>query len=85
MRALAPEVIVESGVPEGRDRGCGAARQGEPGLRQVRVEARGGGGDQRVGGFNGALQLYVLMRALAPEVIVESGVFRGLTTWVMSR
>jgi predicted O-methyltransferase YrrM len=27
--------------------------------------------------------LYVLMRALAPEVIVESGVFRGLTTWVM--
>ena len=34
-------------------------------------------------GFNGALQLYVLMRALNPEVIVESGVFRGLTTWVM--
>ncbi len=23
------------------------------------------------------------MRALNPEVIVESGVFRGLTTWVM--
>ncbi|GJD53407.1 hypothetical protein OPKNFCMD_6182 [Methylobacterium crusticola] len=34
-------------------------------------------------GFNGALQLYVLMRALRPRVIVESGVFRGLTTWVM--
>jgi hypothetical protein len=36
-------------------------------------------------GFNGALQLFVLARALEPEVIVESGVFRGLTTWVLRR
>lgn len=34
-------------------------------------------------GFNGALQLYALVRTLRPPVIVESGVFRGLTTWVM--
>lgn len=34
-------------------------------------------------GFNGALQLYVAMRALQPRTIVESGVFRGLTTWVI--
>ena len=36
-------------------------------------------------GFNGALQLYVIMRALRPRAIIESGVFRGLTTWVMRR
>lgn len=34
-------------------------------------------------GFNGALQVYAVVRALRPPVIVESGVFRGLTTWVM--
>ena len=34
-------------------------------------------------GFNGALQLYVAMRALAPRTVIESGVFRGLTTWVI--
>ena len=34
-------------------------------------------------GFNGALQLYVAMRALAPAAVIESGVFRGLTTWVI--
>ncbi|ACL61966.1 hypothetical protein [Methylobacterium nodulans] len=33
-------------------------------------------------GFNGALQLYVLMRALRPRIVIESGVFRGLTTWI---
>ena len=33
-------------------------------------------------GFNGALQLYVLMRALRPALVIESGVFRGLTTWI---
>ncbi|ACA20734.1 hypothetical protein M446_6475 [Methylobacterium sp. 4-46] len=33
-------------------------------------------------GFNGALCLYVLMRALRPPVVIESGVFRGLTTWI---
>ena len=34
-------------------------------------------------GFNGALQLYVAMRALRPAFVIESGVFRGLTTWVI--
>ncbi|WP_457103741.1 hypothetical protein [Methylobacterium sp. P5_C11] len=34
-------------------------------------------------GFNGALQLYVAMRALKPDFVIESGVFRGLTTWVI--
>ncbi|MDP4021310.1 hypothetical protein Q8W71_01635 [Methylobacterium sp. NEAU 140] len=34
-------------------------------------------------GFNGALQLYVAMRALRPRYVIESGVFRGLTTWVI--
>jgi len=34
-------------------------------------------------GFNGALQLYVAMRALQPRYVIESGVFRGLTTWVI--
>lgn len=33
-------------------------------------------------GFNGCLQLFAVMRALEPRVIVESGVFRGLTTWI---
>jgi hypothetical protein len=33
-------------------------------------------------GFNGCLQLFAIMRALEPAVIVESGVFRGLTTWI---
>ena len=34
-------------------------------------------------GFNGALQLFVLMRALEPDSVIESGVFRGLTTWII--
>ena len=34
-------------------------------------------------GFNGALQLFVLMRALEPDFVIESGVFRGLTTWII--
>ncbi len=34
-------------------------------------------------GFNGALQLFVLMRVLEPDFVIESGVFRGLTTWVI--
>jgi hypothetical protein len=34
-------------------------------------------------GFNGSLQVYAVVRALRPSVIVESGVFRGLTTWLM--
>jgi len=34
-------------------------------------------------GFNGALELFVVARMLDPDVIIESGVFRGLTTWVL--
>jgi len=34
-------------------------------------------------GFNGSLQLYATARMLRPRVIIESGVFRGLTTWTM--
>lgn len=34
-------------------------------------------------GFNRALQFYVAMRALRPDFVIESGVFRGLTTWVI--
>ncbi|MGU3536666.1 hypothetical protein [Methylobacterium sp. A54F] len=34
-------------------------------------------------GFNGALQVYVILRAWQPRQVVESGVFRGLTTWVI--
>jgi hypothetical protein len=34
-------------------------------------------------GFNGGLLLFVIARILKPEVMVESGVFRGFTTWVM--
>jgi len=34
-------------------------------------------------GFNGALQLYGAMRVLSPRFVIESGVFRGLTTWVI--
>jgi hypothetical protein len=40
---------------------------------------------QRQGGngFNGALQLFAVVRTLRPATIIESGVFRGFTTWVM--
>lgn len=34
-------------------------------------------------GINGALQLYGTMRALQPRFVIESGVFRGLTTWII--
>lgn len=34
-------------------------------------------------GFNGALQIYAVARALQPDLIVESGVFRGFTTWIL--
>jgi hypothetical protein len=34
-------------------------------------------------GFNGALQIYAAARALDPSVIIESGVFRGFTTWIL--
>lgn len=34
-------------------------------------------------GFNGSLQLFVIARAIRPELIVESGVFRGFTTWIL--
>jgi hypothetical protein len=34
-------------------------------------------------GFNGGLLLFVIARVQDPEVIIESGVFRGFTTWIM--
>lgn len=34
-------------------------------------------------GFNGSLQVYAVARLLNPKVIIESGVFRGQTTWVL--
>ena len=34
-------------------------------------------------GFNAALELFVTARLLGPSVIVESGVYRGFTTWVL--
>ena len=34
-------------------------------------------------GFNASLELFVTARLLKPSVIVESGVYRGLTTWVL--
>ena len=36
-------------------------------------------------GFNGGLLLFVLARVLNPEVVIESGVFRGFTTWVLRK
>jgi hypothetical protein len=47
-------------------------------IRSSPVRQRHGGN-----GFNGALQIYAIARALDPPVIVESGVFRGFTTWVL--
>lgn len=34
-------------------------------------------------GFNGSLQLFAIARAIQPDFIVESGVFRGFTTWIL--
>jgi len=34
-------------------------------------------------GFNAAVELFVTARLLCPQVIVESGVYRGFTTWVL--
>jgi hypothetical protein len=34
-------------------------------------------------GFNAGLELFVTARLLQPPVIVESGVYRGFTTWVL--
>lgn len=36
-------------------------------------------------GFNGSLQIFAVARAVRPDVIVESGVYRGLTTWILRR
>lgn len=47
-------------------------------IRSCPVRQKHGGN-----GFNGALQIYVLARVLDPPTIVESGVFRGFTTWVL--
>jgi hypothetical protein len=35
------------------------------------------------GGFNNQFWLYVACRAIAPELVVESGVWRGQSTWVL--
>jgi hypothetical protein len=42
------------------------------------VNAKKGGN-----GFNGCLQVYAVARLLNPKVIIESGVFRGQTTWIL--
>lgn len=42
------------------------------------VNAKKGGN-----GFNGCLQVYAVARLLKPKVLVESGVFRGQTTWIL--
>ena len=42
------------------------------------VNAKKGGN-----GFNGCLQVYAVARVMQPKVIIESGVFRGQTTWVL--
>lgn len=34
-------------------------------------------------GFNGSLQIFALASLLQPKVVIESGVFRGQTTWVL--
>ena len=34
-------------------------------------------------GFNGGLMLFLIARRLQPKVVIESGVFRGYTTWVL--
>jgi hypothetical protein len=47
-------------------------------IRSAPVQQKHGGN-----GFNGALQIYAVARALDPPVIIESGVFRGFTTWVL--
>lgn len=36
-------------------------------------------------GVNAALTLWVLVRAIHPSLIIESGVFRGFTSWVLRR
>ena len=35
------------------------------------------------GGFSAAVLLWTLGKAISPEMVVESGVFRGFTTWVL--
>lgn len=47
-------------------------------LRASPVQQLGGGG-----GFSAGLLLWTLARAVKPSCMVESGVFRGFTTWVL--
>jgi hypothetical protein len=47
-------------------------------IRRCPVEQATGGC-----GFNGGLTLFLLARLLKPRVVIESGVFRGYTTWVL--
>jgi len=46
-------------------------------LRECPIRQTGGGG-----GFNTAILLWSVIRILEPALIVESGIFRGFTTWV---
>lgn len=41
------------------------------------------GQDTGGGGFSAAMLLWTIAHALRPELVVESGVFRGFTTWVL--
>jgi hypothetical protein len=36
-------------------------------------------------GFNGGVLLFCISRLLQPETVIESGLFRGYTTWVLRR
>ena len=47
-------------------------------LPSCQVLQHGGGG-----GWSAAMLLWAIARALKPELIVESGVYRGFTTWVL--
>jgi len=39
--------------------------------------------DRGGGGFSSAILLWTLARAIYPDLVIESGVFRGFTTWVI--
>lgn len=41
------------------------------------------GQDTGGGGFSAAMLLWTIARALRPELVVESGVYRGFTTWLL--
>ena len=69
--------LAASGIPAS-GRTMGWVREFWDLIMRAPVRQRRGGS-----GFNGALQLFVAMRSLEPRFVIESGVFRGLTTWVI--